>query len=69
MFVPLITAVPPTMLLTAVIVSVWPVSSAGPFESLPSSEAKLMIRVAAVLGHADSTSSTATGASLTSTSP
>ena len=44
MLVPLITTVPPTALDTAVMVSAWPASLAGPAVSLPSSEAKLMIR-------------------------
>ena len=65
MFVPLITTVPPTAFDTAVIVSVWPVSFAGPAASLPSSEAKLMIRVPLSSATLDSDSSPATGASLT----
>ena len=61
-----IATVPPTALLTLVMVSVWPASLAGPLKSLPVSAAKEMLRVPLSSATLDSASSVATGASLTS---
>ena len=64
--VPLITTVPPTGLLTAVIVSVWPFSLAGPLESFVSNEANEIVRTPLSSATLDSESFAPVGASLIS---
>ena len=64
--VPTIWTVPPTAFVTLVMVSVWPLSLAGPVLSLPSSVANGLVRVPESSATLDSASSVAVGASLTS---